>query len=80
MWVMSTVGSALTLGGIGGLAAMTGAEGLSYQMFASLGSLFVGIGVGAGGVGVLFHELTHAYGGNFRRKLKEINEKNTVVN
>ncbi len=36
-----------------------------------------GAGIGMGGIGIMFHELTHLYGGNFRRKSREIGEKKT---
>ncbi len=75
MWVPTVIGEALAIGGIGALLTAAGAGSEAYVAYAGLASTIAGFGIGAGGIGIVFHELTHLYGGNFRRKLKEIREK-----
>lgn len=61
----------------GGFTALLGAMGNPVWLTnVALGSLatIAGAGIGMGVIGVMFHELTHVYGGNFRRKQQELNE------
>ena len=59
---------AVTLGILGNPALLTN---LTLAGLAGI----AGAGIGMGSIGVMFHELTHIYGGNFRRKQREISEK-----
>ncbi len=79
---VSTLMITATTLGVGSAIATAGAlintAPLDYLMTnLALGGLagIAAVGIGMGGIGIMFHELTHIYGGNFRRKLREIGEK-----
>ncbi len=78
---ISTLMIAATTLGVGSFIAIGGAimNTLPIDYFVTNMALaglagIAGAGIGMGGIGIMFHELTHIFGGNFRRKRREIHE------
>lgn len=72
---LTIASTALATGGF--VAIMGGLGNPAWMTATGLGALsgIVGAGIGAGGIGLLYHELAHVYGGNFRRKYYEMQAK-----